>query len=85
MLCVGQYLGAPQVLREQVGGDERRFFTSPALAATTRRASTLPERTPRIQSQRRAELSSDILGDGQTFKYLYILLYRTQPLKVTNI
>ena len=41
-------------------------------ARRTRRASTLPERTPRIQSQRRAELSSD--GDGQTFKYLYIQL-----------
>jgi len=31
----------------------------------------------------RAELSEDIIGDGQTLKCLYILLCRPQPLKVT--
>ena len=40
------------------------------------------DRTP-SRFKFRAELSKDILGDGQGFKCPYILLCRAQPLKVT--
>ena len=70
MLFFEQCVGAPQVLGEQVGGGEPCFDTSLALVATKRRASTLPERTQHIQSQRRPELSLGYVGDGQTLKCL---------------